>query len=231
MIFRNFLLLVFTSICGLAVSAEKTDTTHRSLPFDTAFVRAIGYDSKTYTQFKEKKQYNYYRTVPQGDSLLDIIRRFLHRYILAPIAGSHTANWIIFVAVVAIIGLILFFFRPAWFYINIKKKIEFSLENENIHELDFNRLIKDALKLEQYATAIRWNYLQLLKTLHAKKIISWDAHKTVIEYVYEIRQPVLKSNFKEVSQQFLYYRYGNFEASQENWETFTALTHKISSEL
>ena len=109
--------------------------------------------------------------------------------------------------------------------------MDFDVENENIHELDFDRLINDALQSGQYAMAIRWNYLQTLKALHSKELISWDAHKTVIEYVYEVKRPEIKSDFKEASQQFLYYRYGNFEASREDWEEFILLTNHIMKQI
>ena len=212
-------------------SAQKADTSNLPLPVDTVFVQAIRYDSATYRQFKKEKLYDYYHVKPKGESLLDRIRYYIYKYLLAPLSESRTANWIIVAGVVVALLLILYFFKPAWFYVNKKNKIAFDVENENINELDFDYLIKDALKSEQYAAAIRWDYLQLLKIMHLKELISWDAHKTVIEYVYELKQPALKPVFKEASQQFLCYRYGNFEASQENWDSFTTLTNNIVKQI
>lgn len=224
--FFTFIILINT--CGLDVSAEKTDTSNDSLWADTAFVQVIHYDSVTFHQFKADKKYDYFHNqLVKGESLRDIIIRFINRYILSPIANSHTANWLIFVAVSVILLSIFYFFRPDWFYINKKKKMDFSVENENIHESDFELFINDALKSEQYADAIRWNYLHALKTLHAKELISWDAHKTVIEYVSELQRPALKADFKEATRQFLYFRYGNFNASQDDWENYRTLIHNM----
>jgi len=227
---KNCIFVVFISICGLDVSAGKKDTFYLSLSVDTAFIPAIQYNSKTYQQFKKDKAYNYYHNKLKSDfSLRKLIHQILRKYFSLDLTETQTkvVLWVVVVVVVVIILLILYFFRPSWFYINKKKKIAFSVEDENIHHLDFERLIKDALESGRYANAIRWKYLQLLKVLHGKELISWDAHKTVIEYVYEIKQSELKSSFKEVSQQFLYYRYGNFEASRENWEQFMVLTTNI----
>ena len=219
------------------VSAKKADTSNLLLQADTAFVRAISYDSKTYNQFKKDKIYDYNHSKVKGYSsfwemLRDLFRRFLHKYLKVDLTEKQTkiVLWTLTAIVVAILLLIFYFFRPSWFYFNKRRKIGFSLEDEDIHGLDFERLINDALKSGQYATAIRWNYLQVLKFLHSKELISWDAHKTVVEYVYELKRPALKPTFKEASQQFLYYRYGNFEASKADWEEFNELARKITNE-
>ena len=226
---KRSILFIFIALCGLDVSAAKTDTSNLSLSADTAFVQTVQHDSKTYAQFKKDKTYDYYHAKPQGHSsfwemLRDLFRRLFYRQL----SELTTAQiMVISIMVVVIILLILYFFRPSWFYVNKKKKIVFGVEDEDIHQLDFERLIKDALKSQRYADAIRWNYLQVLKSLHSKELISWDANKTVIEYVYEIKNPTLKSLFKEVTQAFLYYRYGNFEATQEEWEEFAEKTGKV----
>jgi hypothetical protein len=227
---KIYTIFLFISVCGLDASAKKADTSNLSLPVDTAFVRAIQYDGETYKQFKKDKKYDYNHSKVKGTSLWDMLMEKLRR-LLGKQLASDTTNWIIVAVVAVILLLIFYFFRPSWFYVNKRRKIGFSVEDETIHGLDFERLIKEALKSGQYATAIRWNYLQVLKSLHSKELISWDAHKTVIEYVYELKRPALKSSFKEASQQFLYYRYGNFEASQQNWEEFRELTQKIVCEV
>ena len=229
---KIFILLLFTGVCGINVSAVKNDISALSLPADTAFIQSFRYDNNTYKQFKKNNTYNYYdrtRTYSLWDTLVYKLRCFLNKYfnIEFTVKQAKTTLWIITALVAAVLLLILYFFRPSWFYINKKKKIDFSVENEDIHSSDFEYLIKNALKSEQYADAIRWNYLQLLKALHAKELISWDAHKTVIEYVHELKQSALKPYFKEASQQFLYYRYGNFKASQENWKEFNELVCSI----
>ena len=220
--------LILIGIYGLDVFAEKANTSNLSLPVDTVFVLAIRYDSATYQQFKENKLYDY-QNKPKGDSLWDIfwreINRFLNEYYTK--TQIKIVYWIIAFAVVVILVLIFYYFRPSWFYVNKKNKMDFYVENEDIHKLDFETLIKNALLSGRYADAIRWNYLQLLKVLQSKELISWDAHKTVIEYVFELKRPALKPSFKEATQQFLYYRYGNFEASQADWEEFSLLINHI----
>ena len=225
---KIYIFLILIGIYGLDVSAENADTSNLSLPVDTLFVPAIQYDNATYQQFKENKIYDYQNN-KTNDSLWDIFWREINRFLNEYFTNTQIkiGSWIIAISVVVILVLIFYYFRPSWFYVNKKNKMDFSVENEDIHRLDFETLIKNALQSGQYADAIRWNYLQLLKVLQSKELISWDAHKTVIEYVSELKRPALKSDFKEASQQFLYYRYGNFDASREDWEKFSLLTNHI----
>ena len=226
--------LFFILIKGCTLYGQlKTDTIFLSLPDDTVFVQTIQYDDVTYKKFKTDKKYDYYHAKLEGEPLINRLRQWLYEHVNLDLTETQTKAifWIFVVIAVVSIVLILYFFKPSLFYVNKKKKISFSIDNENIHELDFDYLIKDALYNKQYTNAIRWCYLQMLKILHEKDLISYQAQKTVIEYVYEIKQSGLKSSFKEASQQFLYYRYGNFEASFENWEYFSSLSVKIVKQI
>lgn len=218
-------------ICEIKVKAEKTDSLN--FPVDTVYIQAIEFDRKTYNQFKNDKDFDYYQGKFKGYSMNDLIvekiRDFLRKHFNLILSEKQvtTILWVVFVLVVITVILIFYFFKPSLFYINKKKKIDFSIENENIDTLDFESLINNALKAGQYAYAIRLNYLQILKTLHSKELISYIANKTVVEYVHEIKEPDIKQIFKEITQQFLYYRYGNFEATKENWIEFNQTSKKI----
>lgn len=236
---KVFLFLILLALTYPDLSFGQT-TPDEMLLFseDTAFVQQITYNTKTFDQFKQDKIYDYSRNqLEDGYSIWDRIKikikQFLREHFFSNITDNEIkiALWIVVAIVLIIISLLLFFFKPSLFFRNRKKKISFSVENENIHELNFDNLIKDALGSEEYTMAIRWEYLRLLKILHGKKIISWDIHKTVNEYVKEVKQTEIKEKFKEVSREFLYYRYGNFEASQEDWMVFMSTTEQIIKQI
>ena len=209
------------------------------LPFpkDSTFVESMAYDSKTYHQFKQDKFFDYSDNHIEGYSIwemiLDKIRHFLRNHFSIDISPTQTKIilWVVSAIVLITIFLLLWFFKPSLFFRNKKQGISFTVEEENIHELNFVVLTKEALKSEQYTEAIRWEYLRLLKILHDRELIFWSSYKTVNEYVNEVKRSEIKANFREVSFQFLYFRYGNFEASQADWDTFVLLTENICKQV
>ena len=50
--------------------------------------------------------------------------------------------------------------------------------DENIHELDFDLLITEAVSQQDYRKAVRLNYLKTLKLLSDREVIAWEANKT-----------------------------------------------------
>jgi len=231
-----FLFLLTISYPKLFALKTVSDTV---LPFpkDSTFVESMVYDSKIYHQFKQDKAYDYTQIQVERYSIwemiLDKIRHFLRNHFSIDISPTQTKIilWVVSAIVLITIFLLLWFFKPSLFFRNKKQGISFTVEEENIHELNFVVLTKEALKSEQYTEAIRWEYLRLLKILHDGELISWSSYKTVNEYVNEVKRSEIKANFREVSFQFLYFRYGNFEASQTDWDAFVLLTENISKQV
>ena len=109
--------------------------------------------------------------------------------------------------------------------------MDFQVEDEDIYALNFEKLIKESLDSGRFSDAIRWTYLLTLKELHERQLISWDPFKTVIEYTNELKRTDLKQDFKNLSQQFLYYRYGNFDATHDTYSAFSVLSNSITGRL
>ncbi|MFC0605507.1 hypothetical protein ACFFGA_13130 [Winogradskyella pulchriflava] len=86
----------------------------------------------------------------------------------------------------------------------------FTYVEENIEQIDFDKLIKKALKANNYRLATRYMYLKTLKVLASKKTIEWHYDKTNTDYLNEIKDSKLKSLFKRVSYIYDYVWYGEF---------------------
>lgn len=82
------------------------------------------------------------------------------------------------------------------------------LTDENIHTIDFDRLINDAAAENNYRLAIRLWYLKTLKNLSGKNFISWKPGKTNYEYVAELEQTQYKVPFNKLTHDFEYSWYG-----------------------
>ena len=95
-----------------------------------------------------------------------------------------------------------------------KKVINYEEIEKNIHLVDFEKLIKETLKNGENRLAIRYYYLWLLKIMSAKQLIEWDVEKTNSDYLYEIKNSAIQSQFEYVSYLYNYIWYGEFELDE-----------------
>ena len=130
---------------------------------------------------------------------------------------------IIYIVSAIIIGILLyklFGYRYTGVFGSKKnaKSLDYESEPENIHEIDFEQAISDALKQSQFQLAIRLVYLSALKFLSDENIIQWVEGKTNEEYIYEIEDLTKRSYFERLSNRFMYVWYGHFETNQHSFE-------------
>jgi len=94
-----------------------------------------------------------------------------------------------------------------------KKKLdtpEIEIYAENVHEMNFEQLIAQAVSNKDYRLATRFMYLRNLKSLTDKKIINWNPNKTNYSYQYEISDNDLRQQFVNTTFIFDYVWYGEF---------------------
>lgn len=98
------------------------------------------------------------------------------------------------------------------------KEIEgFSYVEENIEQIDFDKLISKAIKDANYRLATRYLYLKSLKSLANKQVIEWHYEKTNSDYLNEIKDGQLKTLFKRVSYIYDYVWYGEFPIDEASF--------------
>jgi hypothetical protein len=102
------------------------------------------------------------------------------------------------------------------------KKVEIRDEelHENIHEINFPESILKFEKSGDYRSAVRYQFLFILKKLSDKKLITWNPEKTNKDYVAELKAPHLKDGFYDLSYIFEYVWYGEFSIDEENYLKF-----------
>jgi len=98
-----------------------------------------------------------------------------------------------------------FLFKPS----DVKADIPFSIIDENIHELDFDVLIEQALAEKNYRYAVRLNYLKVLKLLADDYIIEWKKNKTNNDYLTEVINTEYYATFSKLTRTFNYIWYGD----------------------
>ncbi len=94
---------------------------------------------------------------------------------------------------------------------------KYQVLDENIHEMDFEKLIGEAMDNQDYRRGIRLLFLYALKLLSDKNLIDWQLGKTNHDYVGELTKQELKSGLNELSYYFDYAWYGNFKVNRDTF--------------
>lgn len=72
---------------------------------------------------------------------------------------------------------------------------EYEVEEENIHEIEFDKDIREAESASDYRRAIRLRFLKVLKNLSDHELIYWDPNKTNYQYIYEVKGTDIHNKF------------------------------------
>ena len=191
----------------------------------------IVYDAQKIAKYQADSRYDYNSQLDLPDySWFDIIARWFNRLLNTIFSGAFEENVttpvMIFLFIAAVAATIYFLYkkRPELF-MRAKKTapLPYLIEEENIHKIDFNKEISNALEKSDYRLATRLLYLQTLRLLSDKELINWQIHKTPTEYFYEIKNMEMKPLFHKLTNHFLQVRYGNYIASHELFETMREL--------
>lgn len=176
-----------------------------------------------------------YSIIKPKESLWEKFKRRINKIVEAifgNIDPSKTARYteiIVWTLAILIIGFVLYLFIR--FLLNkngsiffSKKNKKLSLQNqdlkENIHEINFSESIANCEKQEEYRSAIRYQFLLVLKKLADAKQIHWNPEKTNKDYIQELKNLNQKREFEELVYIFDYIWYGEFEIDKRAYDYF-----------
>lgn len=108
-----------------------------------------------------------------------------------------------------------------------------TLEDVDIHALDYEEMIGSALKAKDYRLAVRLWFLRTLKKLSDKEKLTWKLDKTNSDYYYELSGSGLQEEFGKISFVYDYIWYGEFPVDEQSYreaeEQFKHFTSTIAS--
>jgi hypothetical protein len=108
-----------------------------------------------------------------------------------------------------------------------------TLEDVDIHGIDYEKQIGQAIDNRDYRLAIRLWFLRTLKTFSDKELLSWKIDKTNSDYYYELSGTNFQQEFGEVSKVYDYIWYGEFPVDEISYskaeDKFKTLNGKIGS--
>lgn len=106
---------------------------------------------------------------------------------------------------------------------SVDASVPFTETLENIHEIDFDLNIDQAITQNNYRLAVRLLYLRTLKQLSDAQLIHWQIDKTNEAYVSELANPDQREAFAVLTRQFEFVWYGEFAINSQGFQNIKTL--------
>lgn len=194
-------------------------------------VDTLQIDTAAVSAWRSNSDYDYEREmVRSGDSLWDRLNDALGKAFQGLFGNTFDdipswSIWVIIGLLVLIVVIILIaVYRPSVFFRNGRGSRKYSVTEDNIYGIDFDKGIAKAVAKENWREAVRLTYLRQLRLLSDNKLIDWQIFKTPTQYTQEFRN----NDFQRFSNLFLRVRYGGFKAVENDYKTAVDLAGNIS---
>jgi hypothetical protein len=189
-----------------------------SAPNDSSIIQKKSFGNDQIEKLKADPNFNYKQAPTVAESLWDRFWAWIGQLLNSLFQNATTTNlgrglvYLIGIAVIIFIVMMLLKVDALKvFYSGADKgKTDYKVFHENIHEMDFEKLIREAADKGEYRLGVRLIFLYALKTLSDKQLIEWHAGKTNHDYVEELNVKDLKTGLNELSFYFDYAWYGGF---------------------
>lgn len=114
---------------------------------------------------------------------------------------------------------------------NAGESTEYIVGQENIHEINFEEAIGNALGQGDFRLAIRLQYLKILKLLTVKELIHWKPNLTNQSYVQELEKTPHHHDFTEITRYFEFAWYGDFDVSEAGFKEMKEFSDSFVSKV
>ena len=193
-------------------------------------------------KYKNDKVFDYSPNPGTTESLWDKIINWINRQLFG-LQTSKTYSDIIdyllyglmiAALIVIIIGLFKSEIRGFFYGAQKEQKVQFAEQEEDIHKINIDELIAQAVEQKEYKIAVRYIFLKTLKLLSDKKIIDLQSNKTNLDYFSEIKRSEVANLFSQAALGFEVAWYGDFPVDEGRYKysknVFNNLYEKIREE-
>jgi hypothetical protein len=112
-----------------------------------------------------------------------------------------------------------------------QEQTDATLEDVDIHSIDYDEEIRQAISKNDYRLAVRLWFLRTLKSFSDKELVHWKIDKTNSDYYYELSGTNFQQEFGDVSKVYDYIWYGEFPVDEAAYKTaedkFRGLNNKL----
>ena len=176
-----------------------------------------------------------YTTIKPKEPLMDKIMRKIRRILesifgeMDPIKAGNITQTIFRILAIIVIAFILYFLirflvgkEGGFFFGKRNKKLEISDTDlhENIHEINFPESIAQFERQKDFRSAIRYQFLFVLKKLADKKLIDWNPENTNRDYLYQLKTENHKQKYTQLAYVFDHVWYGEFLINEDQYQGF-----------
>jgi hypothetical protein len=185
-------------------------------------VRHISNDKLS--KYLSDKEFDYNQDYRTSLSLWDRIKEWINGFFYTHNRGisSKKTNFIddliIWVVILGGVAFLVYFLskgdKGSLFTSSKDTQIAYGETVEDLHQMNFDELINDAISKTQYRTAVRYLYLKTLKELSDKGLIKWKPEKTNRDYSIELRPSTYGTLFSQITLLFDYSWYGNADINE-----------------
>lgn len=134
-------------------------------------------------------------------------------------------GFLIYIILKTVLNIDIRFWKKQKSVKNTTQSLEF--DNEDIHQLDLDSLLQEALITNNFRLATRYYYLKTIKKLNDLKYIDFQIEKTNSDYLLEIDNENIIPDFSYLSYIYNYIWYGEFKVDvirfkgiQEKYQAF-----------
>nr|WP_320118989.1 hypothetical protein [uncultured Marinifilum sp.] len=237
-IFLNIWFLIFS---GTTLFAIPNQIQKDSLIYDNGQLTIYKKDNpkEKIESYRHLKEFNYDLSEPESQNIFERILIMIKKWI-SFISKSLGVIW--YLRYILIGGLIIFLiviiaksnssglFRPNQKIIPLK-----FTDNIDPNTIKWEEEINKAIQNKEFRLAVRYQFLASLKKLSTLNFIHWKSEKTNSDYILEINNQAIKSEFTNLSKLYEAVWYGNFPIAQEDYKIigddfnrFNSMFHKDS---
>ncbi|WP_305982363.1 DUF4129 domain-containing protein [Roseivirga thermotolerans] len=176
------------------------------------------FDTEKRLQLQEEHSYEVADPIAEG-----AFQRFWNRlkaWFFSLVASKNTGSLInLFIKILLLVAFVFLIVKLTGTEISgvfraSKPNVKLEVDETQLHEIDFDAAIAQAKNQNDWRLSIRLIYLKSLKFLWEQEIVSVRKGKTNMEYLYELKERPLASDFERLSFIFDYTWYGHFDASE-----------------
>jgi hypothetical protein len=190
---------------------------------DTSSIDVRDFNGATLKELKADNSLQYKEAPTIAESLWDRFLALLEQFFDSLFRNALNTDWgrvfSIVLGIVLLVVIIMMILKVNAFKVFYDGQgastMPYSVLDENIHEMNFDKLIQEAIAQHDYRKAIRLLFLKSLKMLADKNYIHWEQGKTNHDYLSELSAADLKKGFHQLNFYFEYAWYGNFSVTHD----------------
>lgn len=232
---RFLLFSLWFSVSSLCISV--TQFTYAQVRDDRTLVQ-VRYPAPNHLRdLQTDRDYQYGHDAPPPDNPVARFFSWLMRKLAEFMSSKAYQNVWQYVILAAIAGLVIYLLMKAevlgFLFPKKAQSNGLDYENlaENIHEINFDVAIDEAVTQRNFRLAVRLLYLQTLKHLTDAGRIEYKPDKTNRQYVYELANSPLQTDFEHLTRQFEFVWYGDFPIDETQFQYVSQQFQAVNNEL